>query len=207
MKKTLITILIIILVISISVFGFACKKEGPVEKSAKKEINLDDFSAENIITDGVVSPDEYPFSYEDHETGIIMYWFNDSSDLYVCLESPSGGWTAVGFDPGFAMNGANIIFFTMDGESVLVRDDFGVSSFSHDDDETLGGSFDITKYAGKNMGDGATFEFVLPLKSGDEFDKVLEQGNDYQVILAINSKVTNFDTKHTNKSSTTITLN
>jgi hypothetical protein len=154
----------------------------------------------------MVGPDEYPFSYEDRKTGIIMYWFNNSNDLYICLESPSGGWTAVGFDPGFGKNGANIILFAMDGENVLVRDDFGVSRFSHTSDDTLGGNFDVTQYAGKNVRDGATFEFVLPLNSGDKFDNVLEPGNDYKVILAINSKVTNFDSKHTNASSTIITL-
>ncbi len=135
-----------------------------------------------------------------------MHWLNDSSNLYICLESQSTGWTAIGFDPGFVKKGANIILFAMDGENVRVRDDFGVSSYSHSSDQDLGGSLDILQYEGKKTGNGATFEFVLPLKSGDEFDKSLEPGNTYKVILAVNSKSTDFAIKHTAASSTSITL-
>ena len=174
--------------------------------STEEETNLDGHSAENINIDGTVSQDEYPFSYDDKETGIVMYWFNDSTNLYICLESKSAGWTAIGFDPSFIKKNANIILFAMDGENVMVRDDFGVSTYSHSSDQDLGGNSDITRYAGKKVGDGATFEFVLPLNSGDKFDKSLEPGNTYTVILAINSGDTDFDIIHTAASSATITL-
>ncbi len=206
-KKMNYSILFLIVISALAlIFVPGCQPSTAAEGPVDKEIDLGDFSVEAIRIDGTAGPDEYPFSYEDSRTGITIYWFNDSSDLYICLESPSGGWTAVGFDPGFAMKDSNIIFFAMDGENILARDDFGVSSFFHSDDETLGGSFDITQYAGKKAGDGANFEFILPLKSGDKFDKALEPGNEYKVNLAINSTDTDFDNKHTNKSSTTITL-
>ena len=190
------------------IFTPGCQPPASTEGPAEKDIDLADFSTGAIVIDGMAGPGEYPFSYKDPGTGIVLYWLNDTDDLYVCLESPSTGWTAIGFDPdGFAMKGANIILFAMDGEDVLVRDDFGVESFSHSDDEALGGSFNITQYAGKKAGDGTSFEFILPLISGDEFDKVLEPGNDYAIILSINSTDTDFNNKHTDKSSTTITLN
>lgn len=171
-----------------------------------EEIDLSDFSAKNINIDGTVSQGEYPFSHNNRDTGIVMHWFNDSNNLYICLESKSAGWTAIGFDPSFVKKNANIILFAMDGENVMVRDDFGVSTYSHSSDQDLGGNSDITWYAGKKVGDGATFEFVLPLNSGDKFDKSLEPGNTYTVIFAINSSDNDFDIKHTAASSTTITL-
>lgn len=197
---------LIMVLVFLIIFVPACSPSTADEAGIDKNIDPDDFSSENINIDGMAGPDEYPFSYEDKETGIVMYWFNDSRNLYLCLESQSAGWTAIGFDPGFVKKGANIILFAMDSENVIVRDDYGVSSYSHSSDQDLGGSFDIIQYAGKKVGSGATFEFVLPLKSGDEFDKFLEPGNTYKVILAINSIDINFTVKHTNASSTTITL-
>jgi len=174
---------------------------------AKEEIiNTGAASAEAVVINGEIGNGEYMASLQDNNTGIQLFWSNDSQDLYIGIITDSGGWVAVGFDPQSAMKGANIIFMALDGGTVLLRDDFGTSSFSHDSDEKLGGSNDISESAGKKDGDKAVYEFIIPLDSSDEFDKVLSPGNSYKVILSLNSSNTDFDRKHSARSSNQITL-
>lgn len=194
------------ILVFVLIFIPGCNPSNAAEGNMDKNIDLSDFSAKNIIIDGTAGPDEYPFSYEDKKTGIVMHWFNDPRDLYICLESPSAGWTAIGFDPDFVKKNANIILFAMEGENIIVRDDFGISSYKHASDQDLGGSSDIIRHAGKKTGNGTTYEFIVPLNSGDEFDKLLEPGKTYKIILAVNLEDKNFNIKHTAAGSTSITL-
>ena len=127
------------ILVSVLIFTSGCSPSTAVE--AATDIHLSEFFSENIIIDGTAGPDEYPFSYEDEETGIVMHWFNDSDNLYICLESQSAGWAAIGFDPGLVKKNSNIILFAMEGENIIIRDDFGTSSYSHSPDQDLGRDF------------------------------------------------------------------
>jgi hypothetical protein len=160
----------------------------------------------NIVVDGIIDDNEYSNSYYDEPTGLRIFWNNDNTHLYIGVEATQDGWAAIGFDPEQAMKGANIIMIAMDEDTALIRDDFGDSPFTHKPDEDLGGSTDIIDFAGKNLEDGFMFEFVIPMDSGDEFDKKLESSNEYDMILAINSSSIDFDARHTNKSKTKILL-
>ena len=111
-----------------------------------------------------------------------------------------------GFDPESAMKGANIIFLALDEGELLVRDDFGTSSFGHDGDIRLGGSGDITMSAAIKENSHTVYEFSIPLDSGDEFDKVLSPGNTYNIILAVNNSSVDFDRVHSARSSGQIIL-
>lgn len=180
--------------------------EDRFQSGNQEEINLENFPIENIAIDGNIERNEYPFSYFDNITGITLYWYNDSKDLYIGLESRTEGWTAIGFDPERFMKDANIILFALENENVMASDDYGTSNFSHSSDEELGGSFDITKYAGKKENNITTIEFTIPLDSGDEFDRILEPSGSYNVILAVNLSNTDFDSKHSKRNSATIGL-
>ena len=160
----------------------------------------------DISVDGIIDENEYANSFMDDSTGIELFWSNDGQDLYVGIIAGTSGWVAVGFDPRSGMRGANIIFMAFDGDTVVARDDFGTSTFAHEQDEELGGSSDISQFAGAREGNSAVYEFVIPTDSGDEFDGVLSSGNKYEVILAVNSGSIDFDTKHSARSSKEIQL-
>ena len=214
-KKTIFTVIIILSfsLLSISIIS-GCdtpqesgqETEDKLQPDGAEEINLEDFPIDNISIDAQITTNEYPFSYVDNASGITLYWHNDSKDLYIGLESQTEGWIAIGFDPERLMKDANIIFFALENGNLIARDDYGTSNFSHSSDEELGGSFDITEYAGKKENSITTIEFTIPLDSGDEFDRVLEPADSYSVILAVNSKNTDFDSKHSKRSSGVIEL-
>jgi len=104
------------------------------------------------------------------------------------------------------MKDANIILFTIANENIIARDDYGTSDFTHSSDEELGGSFNITEYTGKKENGITVIEFIIPLDSGDEFDRVLEPPGSYDVILAVNLTNTDLGSKHSKRNSCVIEL-
>ncbi|MGM0366395.1 MAG: DOMON domain-containing protein [Actinomycetota bacterium] len=159
-------------------------------------------AAGEIKTDGTIEENEYRYTITDSTTGLTLYWYNDSDNLYMGIETETEGWLSVGFDPEFAMKGANIIFLAIEDGQAKARDDYGTANFAHQPDTELGGTDDMIEYAAS----GTSFEFAIPLDSGDEYDKKLEPGSQYAIIMAVNDRSTDFDAKHTARSKATIQL-
>jgi hypothetical protein len=177
--------------------------EESTEIETEKEETADpgSFSTNDIVIDGSIESHEYPFALNDDATGMEVFWLNDTQYIYIGIIASSSGWTAIGFNPEAAMKGANILFMSIDGQDVSIRDDFGTSTFSHSSDEEIGGSFDVEEYAGSSEGDRAVYELKILLNTGDEFDGVLSPGEEYKVIFATNDGSTDFDSKHSKRSS------
>ena len=154
--------------------------------------------------DGIVSANEYMHITTDSSTGITVSWTNTEETIYVALESPGTGYVSIGFDPDSAMSGANFIFGYVTSEGSFARDEYGTSLFGHGPDTSNGGTDDIIEHAGMES-EGTTFEFSIPLDSGDSKDKPLTPGSSYSCLLAY-SGTDNFTTKHSKRGSVTITL-
>ena len=137
--------------------------------------------------------------------GIELQWRTDDEYLYVNVSAPTTGWVAVGFDPTYQMADANIIIGYVDGDDVMIRDDFGTSSTSHASDESQGGTDNIMDSYGMDDGAMTMLHFKIPLDSGDMYDKVLVPGNNYNIILAYGSS-DNFTGFHTVATGTDIDL-
>jgi DOMON domain-containing protein len=120
--------------------------------------------------------------------GITLQWRTDDEYLYVNIMAPTTGWVAVGFDPTNAMQDANIIIGYVDGSGeVFIRDDFGTSPGSHASDESLGGDYNVMDHYGKEEEGITMLHFKIPLDSGDECDRPLIPGINYDIILAYGS--------------------
>lgn len=206
-----------VIILLLLIFWLAgCQNTAPAEDEKEEEIKeqvteepsleTETISVSDIKVDGEIKEGEYPFSLEDGRTGIKLSWASDDDYLYLGMEANTSGWLAIGFDPEFAMKGANIIFMAIADGKPEVRDDFGNSNFSHSPDEELVGTNDIKEFVGSLTDEGIVFEIVIPLDSGDDFDKPLIPRNKYRIILAVNSRNTDFDAKHTRRSSAEITI-
>lgn len=116
--------------------------------------------------------------------GMTLKWVLEGSSLNVTLSAPTTGWVAAGFDPTSRMQNANIIIGYVESGSVYVRDDFGTGIASHASDESLGGVDNVTNVSGSEAGGVTEISFTIPLDSGDGYDRVLQAGNAYPVLLA-----------------------
>lgn len=195
MKKNI--ALTILVITSVLVLSACSQPEIQVQSSG-----TDGYTVQNINTNGVVGENEYQFLVEDSATGLAVYWSQDNTLLYMGITGLGPGWAAVGFNPSFAMKDANIIMMAFSEGQALIRDDFGVSNFDHQPDTELGGTSDIEEHAGSPD----AFEFVILLDSGDEYDQELIPGQTYKMILAV-SDSPDFDSKHSKRSSVSVSLN
>lgn len=147
-----------------------------------------------------------PFKSASHE-GYELRWRVLGENLEVSVSYATTGWVAVGFDPTRMMRDANIIIgYVADGEAVIT-DQYGNSTITHRPDTDLGGSDDLTSASGTEEDGVTTLSFVMPLDSGDEYDRALEPGETYTVILAHGADgVDDMETYHEGRASMEITL-
>jgi len=117
------------------------------------------------------------------------------------MVSPGTGYAAIGIDPDSRMQGANMIMTAVvDGETVW-RDDYGTGALSHTDDVGRGGTDDVIAAAGREHNGYTIVEFAIPLDSGDPYDKPLEPGGTYTILVAYNTGNDRFNVKHTRRGS------
>jgi len=156
------------------------------------------------IVDGIIHTGEYAHAME--AGGFRVYWTNDDVILRIGLFSPGTGFVAIGFDPDRRMQGANFIIGAVRNGRVEIRDDYGTGSVSHSPDVENGGADNILAAAGRELNGQTTVEFVIPLDSGDRFDKPLEPGETYGILVAFHNTSDSFSTRHSQRGSGEIRL-
>lgn len=158
-------------------------------------------SATTIITVG-----DQGFERTD-TLGMTLQWKVNETNVEIKLSAPTRGWVAVGFDPSSMMKDANFIIGYVQGQDAFISDHFGNGSFSHASDSELGGSDDLVDKHGTESAGSTQISFIMPLNSGDSYDRVLEPGQTYKVILAYGPDgADDFTTKHAAKIAVNITL-
>jgi len=174
------------------------------EPVAEPEVEIVPVVLVSHVVDGTITDGEYP----NHTTviGVNVYWSNDAEQLRIGLVSPGTGYTAIGLDPEDRMKGANyIIAFMQEGE-LHIRDDFGTQPIAHTQDTNRGGYDNILASAGSEWPDQTVIEFVIPLDSGDSYDKPLVPGNTYPILIAYHDLRDGFSARHSGRGSGEITL-
>jgi len=154
--------------------------------------------------DGDIGAEEYPHMAEI--AGVEVYWANDATYLRVGLVAPGTGYVSIGFDPVRRMEGANFIIGYVEDGVGYFRDDFGTEPTVHMADVDRGGMDHIVSSAGSEWVDRTILEFMIPLDSGDESDKLLIPGNTYTVLLAYHDLQDGFTTRHSRRGSGEIRL-
>ena len=156
------------------------------------------------IVDGIINTGEYAHAME--AGGFRVYWTNDAIVLRIGLFSPGAGYVSIGLDPDHRMEGANFIIGTVRDGQTDIRDDYGTGSLSHSSDIDNGGTDNILAAAGRELNGQTTLEFIIPLDSGDRFDKPLEPGETYEVLVAFHNTSDDFSTRHSQRGSGEIRL-
>jgi hypothetical protein len=155
----------------------ACSRQSPTssEESVSKTLPK---------VDGTIGPDEYEHWYHIDQVNMDLYWTIHGDRIYFGLRSAAQGWLAVGFDPdGPAMQGADIVFGSVDGDTVVINDEYAPTLSSHVKDVDLGGRDDLIQRAGREDDQGTTLEWVRRLLTGDSKDRSITAGK-HLVMLA-----------------------
>ena len=116
--------------------------------------------------------------------GVEFTWSTEGDILELSISAPTTGWVAVGFDPSTAMKDGDIIIGYIETGEIFLRDDFGDGYTSHSSDQDLGGTDDVNIISGEEAAGITHISFSIPLGSDDEFDKFLQSGETFKVMLA-----------------------
>lgn len=159
-------------------------------------------SASAPTSEGLVYTGEYRNNVYDPVTGMLLFWQNDATSLYVGLISPGTGWLSVGFGNRAGKPGSNIILGAVADGAVTIQDNYGVTRQLHLADRVSS----IVTFGGSEELGQTTLEFVIPLASGDAQDTTLVPGQIVHVILAYQATRDSLTSEHTSYSMTQITL-
>jgi hypothetical protein len=121
----------------------------------------------------------------------------DRKNLDCQVMAHTTGWVAVCFRPTVAMKDGNFIMGYVKGDTTIVSDEFGIGLFEHATDVSQGGKDNIISYTGSES-DGITqLNFIIPLNSGDKYDREMKIGKTYRVCLGSSPNgADNLNTKH-----------
>lgn len=131
----------------------------------------------------------------------------DGLNLEGKLIGETTGWVAVGFNPTNVMRNANIVIAYVSGVNAVIRDDWGNSNTSHVSDTSQGGTNDVTLLSGNEAAGVTTIHFTIPLVTSDQYDRPMQIGSTYPVILARGANgADNFTGMHAAAGNGSITL-
>jgi len=154
--------------------------------------------------DGMIQDGEY--AHEQRIGRTDVYWSNDADYLWMALSARATGYLSVGFDPVNRKVGANYIIGYVKNGTVEIRDNVGTRGNLHDEDINVGGTDDILALAGTEENGVTILEFVIPLDSGDDRDRVLVPGETYEIQTAHQLHRDDFVSMHSYHGISKITL-
>ncbi len=175
---------LIVLFLLFGILSVACAPQGtvvqppvtqPPATQPPESITLPTPQPAKWSDDGVITDVEYTKTkaFGDYE----IYWTSDEQYIYIGMKAKTGGWLAVGIQPGITMKDADMVLgFVKDGKTI-VADHFSTGSYGpHSPDIELGGTDDILEFGGRESGGYTVIEFKRLLDTGDKYDLPVSKG-------------------------------
>jgi hypothetical protein len=141
-----------------------------------------------VEIDGIISENEYDSSAEFHGGDYKLYWSVVGDEIHFGIICKTTGWVALGIEPETGKIGADMIIgWVTDAGQVEIFDAYSKSESFHPEDTDLGGTFDISDYAGTQSSTLTIIEFKRPLSTGDQYDKTIPANGTLKIIWAFGS--------------------
>jgi hypothetical protein len=190
-------------ILTLIIIGFMVLLSGCVQPESGPQTKVMTASQE-WKPDGFVQPNEYARSILLHAAASSGYsggtleisWKNDAEYLYMALNGSTKGWISLGFEPTEWMKDADIIMGAVDKGEAEIEDVFSTGNYGpHQKDTTLGGTYDILAFGGRESGGYTVIEFKRRMNTTDKFDKAFVPGQKVPIIWAM-ADTTSDEVKH-----------
>ncbi len=136
--------------------------------------------------DGIINPNEYVVSNNITDT-FKVYVSVIGPVIYFGIIGHTDGWVSIGIEPDSedtAMRGADVILGWVSGNKTFIVDAYATDVYDHEDDQSLGGTFDIIAWNGREVDGVTTLEFVRLLNTTDtSYDKAIAPDADTLFIM------------------------
>ena len=138
------------------------------------------------VADGLIGTGEYRFNYLHAPSRIILHWTVLGDTIYLAVESPSRGWTGIGFGPTAPGKfDADMYQWVVKGDQITLLDSVMTNSRGVPKTDTVvGGRDDVIAAAGSTRGAGTIAEFSRKLDTGDKADQVIVLGRPTPMLVA-----------------------
>ncbi|OLS20777.1 MAG: hypothetical protein HeimC2_35960 [Candidatus Heimdallarchaeota archaeon LC_2] len=178
--KTLLIILVLVLSMRIQIQSVSTRTTFDQQEivTNQTELIVPLITESTVVIDGTISDTEYGASFTESDSGIIVYWEHDGTDLSVGLVSPGTGWVAFGIGAigvGNFMQDSNMILGGLNGSSPYCYDLIGLTGHALENDTDNGGEYNVNSYAVTEV-TTTILEVQIPMESEDLLDPVLEEG-------------------------------
>lgn len=179
------------LILGLLLFSSGCveHQESPavVEKKATEEWKADGAVEEGEYSHSMhlQSPARQGYSGGD----MTVSWKNDEESLYLAMNGSTDGWLAIGFEPLEWMKDADMIIASVQDGKAVALDEYCTGNYGpHLEDTMLGGTDDITEFAGSQKSGQTVVELKRKLITGDKFDKSFSPGQSISIIWALSDR-------------------
>jgi len=118
--------------------------------------------------------------------GMTLWWKVENDSLHIAFKAPGKGWVAVGINPSRddVMTDANFIVGYVKDGATYIQDEYGININLRVPDTSIDGTEDFRLIGGWEYCDKTEIEFIIPMKSTDIRDRILNAGVSYVVILS-----------------------
>jgi rhodanese-related sulfurtransferase len=157
--------------------------------------------------DGQISEKEYTQNKIYDKGNLELHWRIEGDNVAIAMKAKTNGWISLGISPTVMMKDADMIigWVEKNGETKLF-DAFSTGEMGpHPPDEKLGGTNDISIFAGTEIGEYTTIEFQRKLDTGDKYDRPFPRSGNLKIIVAYGSR-DDFAAMHSFRATDTITI-
>lgn len=137
--------------------------------------------------DGKIDAKEYANVFKHAASGINVNYTILGDTIYIGLESPSKGWTGIGFNPsGDKKDGADMYMFLFEAGKLMASDMVMLKATGAPKLDTAeGGKDSLLSSAGSSSDKGVVVEFNRKLDTKDKTDQPILVGKVNKVLLAV----------------------
>ncbi len=160
-----------------------------------------------VVMDGKITDKEYPQSKTFDKGNFELHWQVLGENVFIAMKAKTNGWVSLGIAPTVMMKDADMIIAWVEknGETKLF-DAFSTGEMGpHPPDEKLGGTNDISTFAGTELGEYTTIEFQRKLDTGDSYDRPFPRSGNLKIIVAFGNR-DDFAAMHSFRATDTISI-
>ena len=111
-------------------------------------------------------------------------WYHQKDSVYFEMAAPTTGWVTIGFNTNSGIQGAYLLMGRVVDGIPSVVEHFTVSAGNYKSIKVLGEEPSVTVLSGLEANGLTKIKFALPIKANNRYQKELNAGKAYSLILA-----------------------
>jgi DOMON domain len=118
------------------------------------------------------------------KNGMTVSWYYEMDKIYFEMIAPTQGWVTIGFNTRADTEGAYLLMGCVTDGKAKVVEHYTISAGNYKPITTLGGNAAVQVIDGIQTSEGTRLKFSVLTKAASQFQRDLDHGISYTIILA-----------------------